>query len=157
VSAHSIDELDAQIGSLARTLNAETYRLLVLVRAFDERFGWAKWRFKCCAEWLAWRCGLSFSAAREKVRTAHALRELPAIAEAFAAGRLSYSKMRALTRVVERHDEQALLDYALGVSAAQVEERCREIRNAQPESVSVARRAWRAERCRFCATPRAAS
>ncbi len=142
LSDHSIDELDAEIGSLARTLNAETYRLLVLVRAFDERMGWAKWSFKCCAEWLAWRCGLSLSAAREKVRTAHALRELPAIAAAFATGRLSYSKVRALTRVVERHDEQVLLQYALSVSAAQVEERCREIRNAQPESVSVARRAW---------------
>ena len=38
-------------------------------------------------------------AAREKVRTAHALRELPAISAAFADGRLSYSKVRALTRV----------------------------------------------------------
>ncbi len=142
VSTHSIDELDAQICSLSRTLNAETYRLLVLVRAFDERMGWAKWSFKNCAEWLAWRCGLSLSAAREKVRAAHALREMPAIAAAFESGRLSYSKVRALTRVVEWHDEQVLLQYALGVSAAQVEERCREIRNAQPESVSVARRAW---------------
>jgi hypothetical protein len=67
------------------------------VRAFDERMGWAKWSFRNCAEWLAWRCGLSLSAAREKVRTAHALRELPAIAAAFADGRLSYSKVRALT------------------------------------------------------------
>src|SRR6185369_4729299 len=85
----------------------------------------------------------SLSAAREHVRTAHALREVPAIAAAFADGRLSYSKVRALTRVVEYRDEDTLLDYALKVSAEQLEERCREIRNASPEeSVAGAWRAW---------------
>jgi len=138
----SIDDLDAAICTLARSLNAETYRLLVLVRTFDDRMGWAKWSFRNCAEWLAWRCGLSLSAAREKVRTAQALRELPAISAAFADGRLSYSKVRALTRVVEWHDEDALLTHALQATAGQVEERCREIRNANPESVSLTRRAW---------------
>jgi hypothetical protein len=139
----SIDELDAAIRKLARQMNVETYRMLVLVREFDERMGWQKWSTRSCAEWLAWRCDLSLSAAREKVRTAHALREMPAIAAAFADGRLSYSKVRALTRVVEYHDEATLLEYALKVAAEQVEERCREIRNASPErSVGGAWRAW---------------
>src|SRR6185295_13596945 len=87
----SIDALDAAICTLAAKLNAETHRLLVLVRAFDDRMGWAKWSFRNCAEWLAWRCGISLSAAREKVRTAQALRSLPAMGAAFAEGRLSYS------------------------------------------------------------------
>lgn len=138
----SIDELDAAICALARQMNAETYRLLVLIREFDERFGWAKWSFGSCAEWLAWRCQLSLSAAREKVRTAHALRRMPSIAQAFADGRLSYSKVRALTRVAEPQDEGRLLAYALSATAVQVEERCREIRNGGPESVGGARRAW---------------
>jgi hypothetical protein len=138
----SIDDLDAAICTLAAKLNAETHRLLVLVRAFDDRMGWAKWSFRNCAEWLAWRCGISLSAAREKVRTAQALRNLPAIGAAFADGRLSYSKVRALTRVVEWHDEDALLEYALRATAAQVEERCRQIRNSRPESASIAQRAW---------------
>jgi hypothetical protein len=117
--------------------------MLMLVREFDDRLGWQKWSMRGCAEWLAWRCDLSLSAAREKVRTAHALREMPAIAAAFADGRLSYSKVRALTRVVEYRDEETLLAYALTVSAEQVEERCREIRNASSErSVGVAWRAW---------------
>lgn len=51
-------------------------------------------------EWLAWRLGLSLSAARERVRTAHALRGLPAVSRVFAEGRISYSKVRAMTRVV---------------------------------------------------------
>ena len=142
LAAQSIDELDAAICRLARHLNSESYRLLVLVRALDERMGWAKWSFPNCAEWLAWRCGLSLSAAREKVRTAHALRDLPQISAAFRDGRLSYSKVRALTRAASAQDEDLLLAYALEATAAQVEERCRQIRNIAPESVDVARRAW---------------
>jgi hypothetical protein len=138
----SVDELDVAIRTLAREMNAETYRLLMLVREFDDRCGWQRWGLGSCAEWLAWRCDLSLSAAREKVRTAHALREMPAISAAFEDGRLSYSKVRALTRVVECRDEDSLLDYALRVSAAQVEERCREIRNATPDSIGTAWRAW---------------
>jgi hypothetical protein len=138
----SIDEIDIAIGRLVRQMNAESYRMLVLVRDFDDRFGYAKWSFKTCAEWLAWRCGLSPSAAREKVRTAQALRWLPVLSRAFADGRLSYSKVRALTRVAHAHDEDLLLRYALDASVMQVEERCRQLRNVQPESVHEARRSW---------------
>jgi len=142
-ASRSIDDLDATIRHLARQMNVQTYRMLMLVREFDDRMGWQKWSMRNCAEWLAWRCDLSPSAAREHVRTAHALREMPAISAAFAEGRLSYSKVRALTRVVEYHDEDTLLAYALKVSAEQLEERCREIRNASPEqSVAGAWRAW---------------
>jgi hypothetical protein len=138
----SVDELDAAIGRLVRRQNAECHRLLVLVREFDDRFGFAKWSFKSCAEWLAWRSGISLSAAREKVRTAQALRRLPAISAAFAEGKLSYSKVRALTRVAHEHDEDLLLAYAREASPAQVEERCRQLRNTRPESVDAARRVW---------------
>jgi hypothetical protein len=140
--AQSIEELDASIVHLSQRLNSETYRLLVLIREFDDRFGWAKWSFPNCAEWLAWRCGLSLSAAREKLRTAHALRGLPAISDAFSKGRLSYSKARALTRVANAQDEDLLLAYALNATAIQVEERCRQIRNVKPESTDIARRAF---------------
>jgi Domain of unknown function (DUF222)/HNH endonuclease len=138
----TIDDLDADICRVARHLNAGSYRLLVLVREFDERLGWAKWSFPNCAEWFAWRCGLSLSAAREKVRTAHALRDLPQISAAFRDGRLSYSKVRALTRAAQISDEGLLLAYALQATAAQVEERCRQIRNVAPESAEAAGRAW---------------
>jgi hypothetical protein len=139
---HSVDELDAAIGRLVRQMNADSYRMLVLVREFDDRFGWKKWTFRCCAEWLAWRSSISLSAAREKVRTAHALRTLPAISAAFAEGRLSYSKVRALTRAAHLHDEDLLLAHALDATVPQVEERCRQIRNIAPESAQHAQRAW---------------
>ncbi|RPI62101.1 MAG: HNH endonuclease [Lysobacterales bacterium] len=138
----SVDELDAAIGRLVLQMNADSYRMLVLVREFDDRFGWKKWSYKSCAEWLAWRASITLSTAREKVRTAHALRGLPAITAAFEAGRLSYSKVRALTRVAHLHDEDLLLKYALDAAVPHVEERCRQIRNVSPDSVQHARRAW---------------
>ena len=138
----SVDELDAAIGRLVRQMNADSYRMLVLIREFDDRCGWKKWSYKSCAEWLSWRASIGLSAAREKVRTAHALRALPAIAAAFAEGRLSYSRVRALTRVAHGYDEDLLLAYALEATVPQVEERCRQIRNVAPDSVHHARRAW---------------
>ena len=69
----SVDELDAAIGRLVRQMNAESYRMLVLVREFDDRFGWKKWTFKSCAEWLAWRCEhLAVGGAREGAHGARA-------------------------------------------------------------------------------------
>jgi hypothetical protein len=85
---------------------------------------------------------VSLSAAHEKVRTAQALRGLPEISAAFAQGRLSYTKVRALTRVAAKHDADALLEYALRSTAPQVEERCRQLRNGETDSVAIARRAW---------------
>lgn len=140
----SIDELDAAICRLASRINAVNFELLVLVREFDDRMGWAKWGYPNCAEWLSWRCGISVSAAREKVRTAHALRNLPAVSLAFREGRLSYTKARALTRVAAMHDEESLVRYALQATAPDVEERCRQIRNVHPDATRDAQRAWAA-------------
>jgi hypothetical protein len=138
----SIDDLDAEISRLCSRINAASYQLMLLIRQFDDRLGWAKWGYRNCAEWLAWRSGIGRSAAREQVRTAQALRDLPQISMAFAEGRLSYSKVRALTRAADAANEDLLLAYALRATASQVEERCRQIRNVRPESVHDARRAW---------------
>lgn len=136
----SIDEIDGAIVRLAARINTATHDLLVLVRRFDERCGWLKWGFANCAEWLAWRCDLGLNAAREKVRVAHALKTLPAIGTAFARGELSYSKVRALTRVADRDNEDALLAFALGTTAARVDERCRELRYGTDASLDDALR-----------------
>ena len=137
----SVDDLDRAIVNLAARINAATHDLLILIRHFDERGGWLRWGFESCASWLHWRCDLSLSAAREKVRVAHALKTLPAIAIAFAGGELSYSKVRALTRVAGPDNEEALLTFALKTTAARVEERCRELRCGTQASTGEANRA----------------
>jgi hypothetical protein len=137
----AIDELDRAIVNLSAKINASTYELLVLIREFDERAGWLKWNLECCSQWLHWRCDLSRSAAREKVRVAHALKGLPEISAAFSEGALSYSKVRALTRVATPANESALLGFARSTTAARVEERCQQMRNALSGSVDAANRA----------------
>jgi len=138
----SIDELDRDIVNLAARINAATYELLVLIRQFDERAGWLKWGLGNCAEWLHYRCDFSMNAAREKVRVAHALKTLPDMATAFATGDLSYSKVRAMTRVPGAHNEEELLSFALKTPTARVEERCRELRCGTADSLDGAQRAF---------------
>src|SRR5262249_52419632 len=83
---------------LAAHLQAATARLLDLIRKFDSREGWNT-GFRSCAHWLSWRVGLDLGAAREHVRVARALAQLPRLAGALARGELSYAKVRAVTRV----------------------------------------------------------
>lgn len=112
--------LGETIASLAAGIHVATYRLLVLLREFDERLGWNT-GFLSCAHWLHWRTGIDLGASREKLRVARALADLPRIASAMAEGQVSYAKVRALTRVATAENEAALLDVALRATAAQVE------------------------------------
>ena len=97
-----LERLEAQICELAGHLAAATCRFLVLLGDFDARRGWASWEMNSCAQWLSWKCQMSSGTAREHVRVARALRDLPVIRARFAAGRLSYAKVRALTRIAAR-------------------------------------------------------
>ena len=113
--------LGERIATLAARIDAATYELLVLIREFDARGGW-DCGFSTCAQWLTWRVSLSPGAARERVRVAHALKPLPLMSEAMKRGRLSYSKVRALTRVARPETEKELVDLGLAGTAAHVEQ-----------------------------------
>ena len=102
----SIEELAGEIRSGAVRLAAATAAWLRSVAEFDAREGWGGVGIQSCAHWLAWQCGMSPGAAREHVRVARALGGLPITAAAFAAGRLSYSKIREITRVADADTEQ---------------------------------------------------
>ena len=108
-----------RIAELASRIHAATYELLVLIRDFDAAGAWSG--FTSCAAWLSWRTGLEAGAAREHVRVAHALAQLPKVSGAMRRGRVSYSKVRAITRVATPETEQTLLDVALAGTAAHVE------------------------------------
>src|ERR1700694_4766782 len=127
----SLAELEAQITELAGHLNAANYRWLRLIEEFDRRHGWADGRLASCAHWLNFKCGLNLGAAREKVRVAHALVGLPRIAASMARGELSYSQVRALSRVACPATEEALLMIALHGTAHHVERLVQGYRRAQ--------------------------
>ena len=115
-----LDRLGDEIAELLAHLDAATARLLALIREFDARGGWNR-GFRSCAEWLAWRVGLEPGAARERVRVARALGTLPRLADALARGQLSYSKIRALTRVATPETEARLLAVGRAGTAVHVE------------------------------------
>jgi len=115
-----LERLGDQIAELAAHLDAATARLLDLIREFDERGGWGN-GFRSCAAWLTWRVGLDPGAARERVRVARALGTLPRLAQALSRGELSYSKVRALTRVATPETEERLLAVGRAGTAEHVE------------------------------------
>jgi len=116
----ALDRLGDEIAELSAHLDAATARLLALIREFDARGGWNT-GFRSCAAWLTWRVGLDRGAARERVRVARALGTLPRLAEALARGELSYSKVRALTRVATPETETRLLAVGRAGTAEHVE------------------------------------
>lgn len=116
-----IGRLEAEICSMAAQLAATTCAWLELLAEFDRRKGWAVWGIKSCAHWLSWRCSMAPGAAREHLRVARALADLPLVRARFAEGRLSYSKARALTRVATADNEAELVKLGLGMTGAQLE------------------------------------
>jgi hypothetical protein len=117
----SLEELEEELATLASHIYAGTCRWLELVGELDRRGDWADSGCGSCAEWLAWRCALLPRAAREHVRVARRLPELPRVQAAFARGELSYAKVRALTRVADADSEGELLELAGVMTAAQLE------------------------------------
>jgi hypothetical protein len=142
-----LEELEARITELCGHLNAAQYRWLLLIAEFDRRLGWGDGKLRSCAHWLNFQCGLNLGAAREKVRVAHALKELPLIAGSMARGELSYSKVRALTRVACPATERDLLEIALHGTAYHVERTVRLFRRALEAEELSKEQSQQAARC----------
>ena len=126
----TVEELGQEIAELAVHLDAATHRLLECIRQFDAECGWEPQGAVSCAHWLSWRIGIDPATAREKVRVARALGNLPAIDAALKSGKLSYAKVRALTRVATPETEAKLLDAAMYSTGSQLERLCRGYRSA---------------------------
>jgi hypothetical protein len=117
----SAERLGAEITELCSYIYAAEHRLLTLIREFDEQEGWQQAGFHTCAHWLNFHCGIDMNTARERVRVAHALGKLPKIDARFATGALSYSKVRAMTRIADESNEEYLLSIAKHGTAHHVE------------------------------------
>ncbi|MGP9707686.1 DUF222 domain-containing protein [Brachybacterium sp. AOP24-D1-21] len=118
VAAESLGE---RIQQQAATIAAATCELLLMVGEFEARgaVGWFV-GLKSTAHWLSWSCSMAPGTAREHVRVARALPSMPLTVKEFRAGRLSYSKVREMTRVADRVDEKLLVEMARGMTASQL-------------------------------------
>lgn len=125
------DRLGDEITELCSYIYAAEARLLALIREFDEKNYWHGLGLCSCAHWLNFKCGIGMNAAREKVRVAHALAGLPKISVAFERGELSYSKVRAMTRIANEANEEYLMMVARHGTAHHVEKLVAKYRTAQ--------------------------
>lgn len=126
-----INSLADSLISSARDIGSENARFLSRLAEFDKLEGWKVLFHRSCAHWLNAYCGISLVAAREKVRVARALCDLPAINAALAMGKLSYSKVRAITRVADHENEASLINMAHLNPANQVENIVRQYRRCR--------------------------
>ena len=114
-------QLGERIVELAARINIATCEMLTLIAEFDRREGWAD-EFTSCAEWIAVTTGRTLGTARENVRVAHALEDLPLTSREMSLGKISYTKVRTMTRVATPETEKTLLKYARAGSAAKLEQ-----------------------------------
>jgi Domain of unknown function (DUF222) len=139
-------KLGAEITELCAYLYAATYKLLVMIREFDQDGLWKLEGVHSCAHWLNWKCGIGMGAAREKVRVANALPDLPKISAAFSKGEVSYSKVRAMTRIANEKNEDYLLSVARHGTAFHIEglvakyRRCERLKESESANKQEARR-----------------
>ena len=121
LSRPDAEALGERIQAQAAVVAAATCEFLLLLGDFDARggVGWFV-GLKSTAHWLSWACSMSPGAAREHVRVARALPSMPLTVTEFQAGRLSYSKVREISRVADRVDEQTLVDMARAMTASQL-------------------------------------
>jgi len=115
------EALEIEILTMAGQINAAQYRFLKLLVEFDDHGGWQSDGIHSFAHWLNWKVGMGMVMAREKVRVARSLADLPMINEAFSSGKVSYSKVRAMTRVATPENETFLLQIAEYGTASHME------------------------------------
>ena len=136
LSRLTTEELADGICLRAGRIAAAEAEQLPWIAEFDRREGWAGAGLLSCAHWLSWRIGLSLGAAREQVRVARRLEDLPELANGFGQGRISYSKVRAITRVAEPDDGIDWAEHARHCSAAQLEQIVRGVRRGQANAAA---------------------
>jgi hypothetical protein len=138
LSSLTTEDLADGICLRAGRIAAAQAELMGWIAEFDRREGWGGTGMLSMAHWLSWRIGLAPGAAREQVRVARRLEDLPAVEAAFGDGRLSYSKIRAITRVAEPDDGIDWVHLGRNSSAAQLEKIVRGVRRAQSVEESAA-------------------
>jgi hypothetical protein len=128
-SAAAVD-LPERLGALAARIHAATAELVALSAELDSSGAWAAHGMRSCAHWLSVNIGVDVHTGAEMVRVGHALKNLPALAAAFEEGRISFDKIRAVTRVATPADDDVWLMVALHASGGQLARICRGVRLA---------------------------
>jgi hypothetical protein len=130
--ATPVEVLEHLICQGAADLTAAERDWMLAIAEFDRREAYLSWAAPTCATWLSQYAGVDIRAARERVRVARALAAHPVLSAAMASGELSYSKVRALTRIADAATMVAWIDLAVAATTNQLERLISAYRNQQP-------------------------
>ncbi len=137
LAAFPDERLEAELCQLAADLAAGTARWFRLIAEYDRRQIWTSWECRSMAAWLAGHVGVSKVTARQYVQVARTLEQYPLLSAEFDAGRLSYSRVRAVCRVITPTSEADLVSMALNATAPQLERFVRSVervtKHAEPD------------------------
>lgn len=141
--------LSEEIVALGKRAASVMHELVMKCAEFDDSAEWSLAGFPTSAHWIAHSLDIDITTAREWVRVGKRLRTLPRLKDEFSNGRLSYSKVRKLTRYMTRANEAQLCDLAKSVPASELNtEIARWSMNNEPEDV-IDQRQQRDRACRI--------
>jgi hypothetical protein len=101
-----VDEVGVALEQVVGLQSACTLQYLRLVADLDRREVWKADGQATMANWLALRFKLARSTARTHTRIAAVIDDLPAIAEAYGVGQISFDQLDALSQLADAHSEQ---------------------------------------------------
>jgi len=117
---HGVSDPRAEIMAAGESWAGGQRRLVKFAAVLDASGDWVLDRARTCAHWIAGSLDIEVSTAREWIRVGHLLEKIEAVDAAFCEGRLSYSKVRTLTRVATVENQSELVDLAEHVPAGQL-------------------------------------
>ncbi len=113
-------EVETELLALVGVRGASKHRMLRLLAEYDRLGGWVAHGATSCSVWWAEVCGIEQSTAREHLRVARCLVELAELDEALGSGRLSYAKVKVISRLATVDNVGELIELAEPCSAGRL-------------------------------------
>jgi hypothetical protein len=110
-----------ELGEISDVEARNKARVTLLIREADERGAWKRAGFSSLAAWYAQGFRCDHRTAMLVTQTALALRELPAIDEAFGLGELTLDQTVAATRFATPENDAAIARVAVGKQPSEIE------------------------------------
>ncbi len=117
-----------RLKALSQEITSTHADLLALLVRFDDLQGWKSSGASHCAAWMNFEIGISIQLSWEYLRVGRKLQTLPTVKALFRVGKLSWSKVRLITRVADSNNEKILCHAALDASVSDVKRFCEEYR-----------------------------
>jgi hypothetical protein len=115
------ERLEHEICQLASDIASATARWLMLVAEYDRRGTYVLWECQTMAQWLVMHTGISIITARQYVQVAGMLCVHSILKTEFDAGRLPYSRVRTICRVITTETESDFVEQAKHMTSNQLE------------------------------------